>query len=205
MCASPVFGFFVCAQVVEQALADEEIKKFARYSYPSMTKTQGNFQLKVRTGLGHAAGCRGMLHSCTVLEVRCIPDSCGSHAEYQERAASCVRALGSCRSHVLGCAGASEQAALLFAVRSCKVIAPRRAAHSHDLSSTIPVLSDKKFVMASFGLCALHTIPQVEAGAQPHVLLPHSHHLSTVFNISSFTLTFSMLSPMCFLHTPPTG
>lgn len=37
-------------QVTEQVVGDEVIKKFARYSYPSMTKTQGNFCLHVESG-----------------------------------------------------------------------------------------------------------------------------------------------------------
>ncbi len=43
-CRSPLVLRVLCGQVV----GDEEIKKFARYSYPSMTKTQGNFKLSVR-------------------------------------------------------------------------------------------------------------------------------------------------------------
>ncbi len=35
-------------KVVEQGINEEEVKKFARYSYPHMTKTQGNFKLTVR-------------------------------------------------------------------------------------------------------------------------------------------------------------
>lgn len=34
-------------KVVEQIVGDDELKKFSRYSYPTMSKTQGNFKLQV--------------------------------------------------------------------------------------------------------------------------------------------------------------
>lgn len=37
-------------KVVEQGINEDEIKKFARYQYPSMSKTQGNFKLQVEEG-----------------------------------------------------------------------------------------------------------------------------------------------------------
>lgn len=46
----PQHTFVLRPQVSEQVVGDEEIKKFARYSYPTMTKTQGNFKLHVSFG-----------------------------------------------------------------------------------------------------------------------------------------------------------
>lgn len=40
-----------CEQVAEQSgEGDEEVKRFAHYSYPNMKKTQGNFTLEVEAG-----------------------------------------------------------------------------------------------------------------------------------------------------------
>ena len=43
--------FFICSKVAETPQESaEEIQSYARYKYPTMTKTQGNFRLKVTEG-----------------------------------------------------------------------------------------------------------------------------------------------------------
>ena len=43
--------FFICSKVAETPQESaEEIQSYARYKYPTMTKTQGSFRLKVTEG-----------------------------------------------------------------------------------------------------------------------------------------------------------
>lgn len=43
--------FFFCSKVAETPQESaEEIQSYARYKYPTMTKTQGNFRLRVSEG-----------------------------------------------------------------------------------------------------------------------------------------------------------
>ena len=57
-------------KVVEAGL-EEEVKKFARYSYPNMTKTQGGFTLSVR-GMERRSS---LPHDCmTIMQVTVLFD-----------------------------------------------------------------------------------------------------------------------------------